>query len=153
MDYYSYINGRAQVDLDKLLSMPINEEKMNEIIDSYDNFYDSFPVHKSELILVQIASDWSDIFENEVDAYDIVKDLRNGFMATEADEVKAYHIDEILKEFVSAYANVLIDLIVEREGSEWDDFEQLRLVKDGGEARLEYCQAEVTVSYNNWKVA
>lgn len=153
MNTNAHLYGRVKVNVERLLQLPIDSKQVEDIIDHYDDFYASIPVQEEELILVQIASDWNDIFDDELDVYSIIMDLRDGFLVGEAECVETSDLDEMLKAFVEKYGCIMNDLTVIKKGDQVDDYQQFKIIKDVTGAHLQRCQAELTVSYNNWRVA
>ena len=153
MNTNAYLYGRVKVNTEKLLQLPIDSRQVEDIIGHYDDFYVSIPVQKEELILVQIASDWNNIFDDELDIYGIIMDLRDGFLLGEAECVETSDLDETLKAFVNKYSYIMNDLTVIKKGEQVDDYQQFKIIKGVTGTHLQRCQAELTVSYNNWRAA
>ena len=153
MRYTSHIQGRAIVDIDKLKQHQVDKDKIRQLADLYTDIYASLDIVEDELIFAQISADWSEIFDYEVDIVDIIDDLKTGVIIGQCTTDLSYGLEDNLKKFVDNYGDILTSMIVDRKGEKWDDFEQFKMVKDSSGARLESCQAEVVITYNDWRAA
>lgn len=153
MRYTSHIQGRTIVDIDKLKQHQVDEDKIRQLADLYTDIYASLDIREDELIFAQISADWSEIFDYEVDIVDIIDDLKTGVIIGQCTTDLSYGLEDNLKKFVDNYGDILTSMIVDRKGEKWDDFEQFKMVKDSSGARLESCQAEVVITYNDWRAA
>lgn len=153
MRYTSHIQGRAIVDIDKLKQHQVDEDKIQQLVELYTDIYASLDIREDELIFAQIAADWSEIFDYEVDIVDIIDDLKTGVIIGQCNSDFVYDLEDNLKRFVDNYGDILTSMIVDRKGEQWYDFEQFKMVKDSSGARLERCQAEVVITYNDWRAA
>lgn len=153
MRYTSHIQGRTIVDIDKLKQHQVDEDKIRQLADLYTDIYASLDIREDELIFAQISADWSEIFDYEVDIVDIIDDLKTGVIIGQCTTDLSYGLEDNLKKFVDNYGDILTSMIVDRKGEKWDDFEQFKMVKDSSGDRLESCQAEVVITYNDWRAA
>lgn len=153
MRYTSHIQGRAIVDIGKLKQHQVNKDKIRQLAELYTDIYASLDIVEDELIFAQISADWSEIFDYEVDIVDIIDDLKTGVIIGQCNTDISYELEDNLKSFVDNYGDILTSMIVDRKGEKWDDFEQFKMVKDSSGNRLESCQAEVVLTYNDWKAA
>lgn len=142
----SYIQWKAIVDTAKIKQHPVDRDRIKELIEMYaDGIYDSLGINQDELFLAQVASDWSEIFDYEVDIVDVIDGLEQGVIVGGYRAFFSKDIEENLKDFIDNYHDVFTHITVDRKGSEWGDLEQFKMVKDYNGSRLEYCKADITV--------
>lgn len=153
MRYTSNIQGRAIVDIDKLKQHQVDKDKIRQLAELYTDIYASLDIAEDELIFAQISADWSEIFDYEVDIVDIIDDLKTGVIIGQCNSDLSYELEDNLKRFVDNYGDILTSMIVDRKGEQWDDFEQFKMIKNSSGNRLESCQAEVIITYNDWRAA
>lgn len=150
----SHVQWKAIVDTSKLRKHQVNKDKIRDLAETYaDGIYDSLGINKDELFLAQVASDWSEIFDYEVDIIDVIDGLRQGVVVGEYSTFFSQDIKENLKDFIDNYHDVFTHISVDRNGNEWGGIYQFRMVKDHDGSHLEYCKADVLISYNDWNVA